>query len=111
VSRTRRYLKLTLTLALRAIVPIAVTLGIVFPTLLGAAYGDIVAGYIYPGLVARVLSTFRHLFWRTNEVTRRCSLALHILYQFVWFHATSTNTHAEILCKARPLGWLAAVHR
>ena len=55
---------------MRPIVPIAVTLGIVFPTLLGAAYGDIVAGYIYPALVARILSTFRHSFWKINEVTR-----------------------------------------
>jgi len=39
----------------RYFVPIAVTLGIVFPTLLGSAYGDTVAGYIYPGLVARIL--------------------------------------------------------
>ena len=62
MSRTRRYIKLTLTLAWRATVPIAVTLGIVFPTLLGAAYGDTVGGYIYPGLVARILSTFRRLF-------------------------------------------------
>jgi putative Ca2+/H+ antiporter (TMEM165/GDT1 family) len=40
------------------VVPIAVTCGIVFPTVLGAAYGDVVAGYIYPGLVARILSAF-----------------------------------------------------
>jgi hypothetical protein len=62
VSRTRRYIKLTLTLALHATVPLAVTFGIVLPTLLGAAYGDIVGGYIYPGLIARILSTFQHLF-------------------------------------------------
>ncbi|KAF8481648.1 hypothetical protein DFH94DRAFT_403321 [Russula ochroleuca] len=36
-------------------VPIAVTFGIIFPTVLGATYGDVVAGFIYPGLVARLL--------------------------------------------------------
>ena len=45
---------------------IAVALGIVFPTVLGATYGDIVGGFIYPGLVARLLSAFRRLLWNTN---------------------------------------------
>ena len=42
--------------------PIAVGFGILLPTVLGAIYGDIIAGLIYPGLVARILGTFRRLF-------------------------------------------------
>jgi hypothetical protein len=32
--------------------------GIILPTALGAAYGDVTGGFIYPGLVARLLSAF-----------------------------------------------------
>jgi len=39
----------------RYFVPIAVGFGIIFPTVLGATYGDIIGGFIYPGLVARIL--------------------------------------------------------
>ncbi|KAI0283721.1 hypothetical protein BGY98DRAFT_1105800 [Russula aff. rugulosa BPL654] len=35
--------------------PIAVVSGIVLPTMLGAAFGNAIAGFIYPGLVARIL--------------------------------------------------------
>ena len=50
-----RYNKLEPTLVLRATVPIAVSLGIVFFPLCWVAYGDIVGGYTYPGLIARIL--------------------------------------------------------
>jgi hypothetical protein len=43
-------------------VPIAVTFGILFPTVLGAAYGDVMGGFIYPGLVARLLSAFSGVY-------------------------------------------------
>jgi stearoyl-CoA desaturase (delta-9 desaturase) len=43
---------------LGTVVPIAVTLGMVFPAVLGAAYGDVMGGFIYAGLVARLLSAF-----------------------------------------------------
>jgi len=39
-------------------VPIAITSGIVLPTVLGAAFGDAIGGFIYAGLVARLLSAF-----------------------------------------------------
>ncbi|KAI0283715.1 hypothetical protein BGY98DRAFT_1087781 [Russula aff. rugulosa BPL654] len=39
----------------RYFVPIAVASGIVLPTVLGAAFGNVIAGFIYPGLVARIL--------------------------------------------------------
>lgn len=48
-------------------VPIAVVLGILFPTVLGATYGDIIGGFIYPGLVARILSTFQLYFWNAKR--------------------------------------------
>ena len=78
-----RYNKLEPTLVLRATVPIAVSLGIVFFPLCWVAYGDIVGGYTYPGLIAQILGTFRRLFWETNEVTRRCSLALRFSVSFM----------------------------
>ena len=37
-------------------VPIAITFGIVLPTVLGATFGDVIGGFIYAGLVARLLS-------------------------------------------------------
>lgn len=78
---------------MRVTVPIAVALGILFPTVLGATYGDIVGGFIYPGLVARILSTFQHFyFWDAEAVTRQSSLALHILCQLVRIYVTS-HTH------------------
>jgi hypothetical protein len=40
------------------LVPITVTFGIVLPTVLGATLGDVTAGFIYSGLVARLLSAF-----------------------------------------------------
>ncbi|KAI0297585.1 fatty acid desaturase-domain-containing protein [Multifurca ochricompacta] len=45
----------------RYFVPLAIFLGIIFPTVLGATYGDTDGGFIYAGLVARLLiwhSTF-----------------------------------------------------
>jgi len=48
-------------------VPIAITFGIVLPTVLGAAFGDVIVGFIYPGLVARLLSAFWCLLWMTDR--------------------------------------------
>ncbi|KAF8492783.1 hypothetical protein F5888DRAFT_1618645 [Russula emetica] len=46
----------------RYFVPIAVTFGIVLPTVLGATFGDVIGGFIYPGLVARLLIVWHCTF-------------------------------------------------
>ena len=84
-----------LTLASHVTVPIAVVLGVLFPTVLGATYSDTIGGFIYPGLVCRILSTFQLYFWEAKEVTRQISLALHIFCQLVWVYATFPHTYTR----------------
>jgi stearoyl-CoA desaturase (Delta-9 desaturase) len=40
------------------IVPLSIAYGLVFPAILGAAFGDTVGGFIYGALVARLLSAY-----------------------------------------------------
>jgi hypothetical protein len=56
---------------LGTVVPIAVTLGMVFPAVLGAAYGDVMGGFIY------------------------ASLALYFPCQLVWVYAITTNAPTQ----------------
>ena len=48
------------------VVPIALSFGLVLPTVLETIFGDVIGGFIYPGLVARLFRAFCCSLWMAN---------------------------------------------